>query len=351
MANENTGAGPTTQEMTTEQTAMLAKLAKVMPDAKVFEPKPDGKYYGEAVVLTKDFLVQQVGDNTVVAHPRKQMSEWPFDTASARASQKFLGTVLDVNYDGTKATPAIGEADRWLERKSRQPANEINTAVARSHLGPKVGVYDVPPAQLRLSTRYEGVVVAVNGDSVIQRINSRTAIVHNVGAEEAKKLGAGQQIAVQYKDGALSKVAEIEHAQSIEQIKARNRAEPQQGHADGKSLDPEAARKNSFFFARGIVRNGYGQDAKIYDAAKVDPEGKVRGAVVAVADHHVMQRVGAKSFIAHDRSALDGEIKRGALVEVMYENNRGLVTEQPRRRDRQQGQEQAAPRRSQGVER
>lgn len=343
MATETSGTEATETKLTPAERSALQKLAKVFPNAKLFEPKENGKYYGEAVLVTKDHLFQQVGELTVVKHARSAMQSWDFDTNTPKAADKFRGTVLNVAYEGNKSQVSIADPDRWLERTARTPANEVNTAIARSLLGKDVGVYDAPPRELRLNSQYEGVVLAVNNTSLIQRINSRTAIVHEVSADDARKFGSGQQVAVEYKDGAAPSVAEIDRTQS----KARERSnEPSQGQSTDRNVDPETAKRNSFFLARNVVRNGYGSDVKIYDATKVSPEGQFKGTVVAVTDHHVMQRVASKSFIAHERTNLDNEVKRGTLVELTYKDGRATAVEMERRRDRQQSQERAAPQRS-----
>lgn len=345
MASEN-ATGTTQHTLSVADAKALKKLPQMqelIAAGKLYEPKENGKYYGPVLLATKDSLFQQVGESTFVKHSRAAMASWPFETDTPRSAEKFRGTVLDVNYDGAKATPAIGNPERWMEREARTPATELVAAIAKSHLGQNVGVYNAPSELMGMSTRYEGVVVAVHQNSVIQRINSRTAIVHEVSPEVAQKLGAGQQVAVQYEKGVISQVSEIDRTQS----KARGRAdESDNGKSAGRNVDPETAKRNSFFFARNIVRDGYGTDVKIYDAMKVSPEGQFKGTVVAVTDHHVMQRVGAKSFIAHERSNLDNEVKRGALVELTYKDGRANAVEMERRRDRQQSQERAAPQRS-----
>lgn len=341
--NESRTPGPEGTQLSKEQKQMLAKLEKLMPKAKVFEPKVDGKYYGEAVLLTKDFLVQQVGENTVVAHPRKKMNEWPFQTDTPKAAEKFLGSVLDVNYEAGKSSPNLADPDRWLERKARTPAREIDTAIARSHLGQNFGVYSVPPSQLGLNTRYEGIVVAVNDGNVIQRINSRTAMVHEVGAERAKEFGAGQKVAIDYEKGALQKI------EVLDQARSRSREAPErvanQGREVGTEKSPEAQMRESFFIARNTVRRNYGDDIKVYDAKKVGQDPSFDGTIVAASKHHVIQRVAAKSFIAHERASLDKDVAVGKFMQIAYTGDKAKTTEMEVRRDREQ---QRAPEQSRG---
>jgi hypothetical protein len=333
--------------LTAEQKRMMKKIREVMPGGKVFEPKPNGRYYGEVLFANKDYLVQQVGSNTLVAHPRNQLGELPVgnDKGTERNLAKFSGSVIDVNYEGTSGAVAISNPDRWIERTARTPANDMATAVARSHLGQNVGVFNAPSPAVGLSTRYEGIVVAVNENQLIQRIDSRTALVHDVGTEVAKQFGAGQQVAVQYEQGNLGKVETI----AKERTRGRDSAPREHGgeRSNGRAQDPEAAHRSSFFHARKIVRDTYGSDMKIYDAAKVGQDPKFTGTVVAMTDHHVMQRISANKVIAHERSALSGDLKRGAFVEIAYAQGRAAAVEREVRRDRQ------APSRSvsQGVSR
>lgn len=323
------------QAMTTEQKRLVQKVGKVMPDAKIHAPKENGKYYGAILFADKNFVVQQVGEKTVVAHPRESMGQLPLEPG--RALGKLNGTVVDVNYTGKDSSILPADPERWHERTNRTPAAEMHASVARSHLGENVGVYNPPSQDAGLSPRYEGVVVAVNDTHLIQRINSRTAIVHEVSDETAKRFGVGEVIAVKYDNGKLLSVEPHERQRSQEQ-----RAERQAPERESASRDPEdAARAKSFNLARNVTRHNYGKDSKIYLAERLDVEqGKYRGPVVAMTDHHVMQRVGKDRFVAHNRGDLQGELGVGKFVEVTYAQKRAQVMAAQRRADRARDQQQ-----------
>jgi len=326
MAEEKSVQGE--KVLTAEQKRLIAKVQSMLPEAKLFEPKADGKYYGSVLFADKSHLVQQVGDNTVVVHDRKHLGELPLDQdKGARALAKLNGAVIDVNYKGLDGAVAHANQERWLERTARTPAVEPFASIAKAHLGQGVSVYDPPGAAAKLSPAYEGVVVASTENHLIQRINSRTAYVHNVGAELAKQFGAGQHVAITYENGALKRV------EAIEKERTRGREAPERD-TPKRSLDPEAARKNSFHFARNIIKGTYGADVKFYDPAKLGQDPSFKGTLVAVTDHHVMQRIASNKFVAHQRENLDGEIHRGKFTQVAYTNGRGLVTEHDVRRDR-----------------
>ena len=338
MADEKSVTNEPTPAVSAEQKSMMKKLQDVMPGAKVHEPKENGNYYGAVLFANKHFVVQQVGDNTAVAHPRKEMGELPLDPtlSNTKALTKLAGTVVDVKYDGKTSTVAPADPERWNERMARTPASEQHTELARAHLGPNVGVFNPPSADKGLSPRYEGVVVAVNDTHLVQRINSRTAIVHAVDADTAKAIGVGQQVGIEYDNGSLKKVEEIARQQS--QAKAQDKGS-REAEADrsGKPAS-EAERRNSFHFGRKIVLGIYGEESKIYDAIKVDGEkGKFGGPIVAVTDHHAIQRVGKAAFISHEKSLVQGEIKRGKSVDIQYQNGRATVA--PRQLAQQQAQQ------------
>ncbi len=319
----------------TEQ-KMLKKVHEMDPDARVHSPTATGKYYGEVLYADKHYVVQQVGPASYVAHSREQLGELPLDTGkeTTRALGKFGGSVVDINYDNAKGAVAIADPERWHERKAREPANEHHASLARSYLGEGVGVYTPPPASLGLSARYEGVVVAVEGNHAIQRINARTALVHDLG-DRAQTITAGQRVAVSYEKGALREVEGL--------AKGRSRTPQSQERSTDKQRKPavdktpeQQQRETSFFIARNTVRRTFGNDIKLYDALKVGNDPKFTGRIVAVSAQHVVQRVGSNSFIAHERASLDKDMAIGKFVEVAYAGNRARTQERDVRRDRQQ---------------
>jgi hypothetical protein len=338
--------------LTAEQKAILKKVAKLMPEAKVFEPKEKGNYYGPIVYADKKNVVQQVGDNTVVAHPRAGMTV-------AEGQGLAAASVVSVKYDADLKAPSLegAEPDRWKERTARTQASPEHTAIARVALGEKVGVY-APPSQAHgLSPKYDGVVAAVTDTHLVQRINSRTAIVHDVGAEIAKQYAAGQQVSVSYDNGKLKAVEAVEHSKSQERTAARQERPERSAAAPARDPD-DAARAKSWVLARNLVNKSYGSEAKIYSAQRVDADaGKFRGPIVAVTDHHVVQRVGkGNSFVSHSRDNLTGiQPQPGRFVQVNYDKGVAQVHEARTQQQQQQQQrpapERPLPSRSQGMSR
>lgn len=350
--------------LSAEQKAILKKVAKLMPEAKVFEPREEGNYYGPIVYADKKHVVQQVGDNTVVAHPRQDMRQTAdfsndLDDARVGFTQGEVVTVAWGHLEGLgKAAPTIEPADpeRWKERAGRIPASPEHTALAREALGEKFGVYNPPSMESGLSPRYEGVVAAVTDTHLIQRINSRTAIVHDVGPEVAKQYAAGQELSVSYDNGKLKAVDAIERPKSQERVAKRQNDRA----ADSRSRDPEdAARAKSWAIARAIVNQTHGTEDKkvaMYSARRLDAEtGKYQGPIVAVTDHHVVQRVGKNNkFVAHTREDLSGvEPRPGQQVLVAYDNGRARIREtRPKEHTQQRpAPERPAPSRNQGMSR
>jgi len=345
------------QETNVAEQRMLQKVQTLMPDARVHNPAEAGKYYGEVLFASKDYVVQQVGPQSVVAHPRGQLGDLPLDNAKpgVRALEKFGGAVVDVNYDNGKGTVGLADPERWHERKSREPATEQQTTLARSYLGEQVGVYKPPMPALGISARYEGVVVNASATHAIQRINGRTAIVHDLGdhgKDLATLLEKGQKAAFVYDKGTLKGIEPIERERGRERdSQGKSATQQHEQNREGREKSPEDLKRESFFIARNTVRHNYGSDIKIYDAAKVGNDPKFEGRIVAQSSQHVIQRVAAKSFIAHERSALDADLKVGKFVEIAYAGDRAKTAEKEVRRDRQSEVSREPAQRNQGMSR
>ncbi|MCD0253098.1 hypothetical protein JWH16_04415 [Xanthomonas campestris pv. campestris] len=323
------------------QKAVLKKVKTMAPDAKLFEAKPDGKYYGPVLYADKKHVVQQVGADTYVTHPRSQLGQLPIEGGeTARSLSKLGGTVVAVNYQGNKAEIAPADSDRWHERQLRTPASAEHAAIATKALGDRFSAYEPPGAEWGLSPKYDGVIVGVTDDHLIQRINSRTAMVHNVGPEVAKQFVAGQEATVRYDNG------RFKDAQTIERPKEQERQQPTRERAQSQVRDPDdAARAASWKLAKNLVTNAHGSDIKLYAASRLDADsGKYRGPIVAMTDHHVIQRVGnANKFVAHSRDALQGDLQTGRFTQINYTQGKAQVHPVQRSQDRQAGQEQGRP--------
>lgn len=344
------------EQQTPEQKAMMKKVAELMPNAQVFAPREGGTYYGPILYAGKNYVAQQVGEGTVVAHPRAQVQAVDSMGQQAyRLGPKSRGDVVSVAW--TKENGAYIEAadpERWKERAARVPASPEHSAAAREALGEKFGVYYPPAPEAGLSPRYDGVVAGVTDTALIQRINSRTAIVHEVGADVARQYGAGQEVSVSYDNGKLMQVSAIERPKSQERD-AQQRSRGQEGPARDPADD--AARAKSWAMARNLVKNSGVSEPKIYAAERVDAKaGQFRGTIVAVTDHHVVQRVGTNSYIAHDRHKLEGDrVRAGQPAQINYDNGKAHVAAAERRRSTQEQERPAparpAPNRSQGMSR
>lgn len=331
--------------ITPDQAAVAKKVAKAMPDARIFEPKDKGNYYGPVVFADKKHVAQQVGEQTVVVHSRADMK---LSGEGDKAPSFKKGEVVSVQWahaeDVGRSVPTIEAADpeRWKERAARTPASEQHTKLARDVLGERFGVYNAPSAEAALSPRYEGVIAATTDSHLIQRVNSRTAIVHAVGPELAQQYAAGQEVAVSYDNGKVREVAEVQRTR--EQKVERPTPAREQGPTRD---DDDKAKARSFVLARNLVRQSHGPDAKLYNASRVDDQaGKFRGPLVSVTDHHAVQRVGNDGkFIVHDRASLEGEVRTGRFVQIDYDKGRAQVKEaQTRRQQREQTQSRAPAR-------
>lgn len=327
-----------TPEMTAAQKAMLKKLTKVMPEAKLFEPRAGGSYYGPIVASDKNFVMQQVGDNTVVAHPKGDLS--------LPADMKLkVGQVINVAHSkANEVTPGVPTAtlemadpSRWQERAARTPASIEHAALAKNALGDRVGVFNAPSADKGLSPSYEGVIAVVTDEHIIQRINSRAAIVHHVGADVARDFGAGQEAVIRYDNG------RFKDAQAVERSTEQAPDRAQRGRTDPDRTPDDKARAASWVLAKNLVKKSHGEDLKLYSAKRVDAEaGRFRGPIVAMTDHHVIQRVGtSNTFVAHSRDDLQGELQTGRFAQINYAQGKAQSQLIERNQDRKRGQGRA----------
>lgn len=325
----------TQAQMSAEQKAVLKKLSKLMPEAKLFEPRAGGNYYGPIIANDKNFVVQQVGDNTVVAHPKAQLA-LPSDM------KLKVGQVVSVAHakantveqGAPSASLESSDPSRWQERAARTPASAEHTAIAREALGDKFTVSNAPPHDKGLSPTYEGVFAAVTDDHLIQRINSRTAIVHNVGPDVAKQFAAGQEAVVRYDNG------RFKDAQAVERSKEQERPRPtRERNADQLRSPDDKARAASWALAKNLVAKSYGSDIKVYSAQRLDGvAGKFRGPIVAMTDHHVVQRVGTSNkFVSHSREDLQGELQTGRFTQINYDHGKAQAQRIQRSQERPQG--------------
>jgi hypothetical protein len=331
MAQEQTA----TPELTAEQKAALKKLSKVMPDAKLYEPRAGGNYYGPIVATDKNYVLQQVGENNVIAHSKSTL-------AIQSGFKPTVGQVVNVAHPKSaevgvsNASLEAADPSRWQERVARTPASDEHTLAARAALGEKFSVFNAPAADKGLSPTYEGVIAAVTDEQLIQRINSRTAIVHHVGADIAKQFGEGQEAVVRYDNGQLKEVVPVERAKTQEQ------ARPARVRDDQGRSATDADRAASWALAKNIVAKAHGSDIKMYAAERVgNGEGKFRGQIVALTDHHAVQRVGtANTFIAHSRDGLQGDLQVGRFKQINYAEGRGVVHQVQRAQGRAPAQDQ-----------
>lgn len=322
------------QEMTTEQKAVLKKVQDRAPGAKLFETRSNGNYYGPVLYADKKNVVQQVGSDSYVVHPRQHLGPLPTESETARSLAKLNGVVVTVQYTGEKAEMKPADPDRWYERQARTPASREHSDLAKQVLGARFEAFNPPPLGHPVSPKYEGVIAAVTDDHLIQRINSRTAIVHNVGPEVAKQFGAGQEAVVSYDNG------RFKEAQVVERQKAQEQSRPARERTGEARSPDDAARAASWVLAKNIAAKSYGSDIKLYSAARVDAEaGKFRGPIVAMTDHHVVQRVGqGNSFVAHAREDLKGDLQTGRFTQINYDHGKAQAQIIERGQNRGQGQ-------------
>jgi len=90
------------------------------------------------------------------------------------------------------------------------------------------------------------------------------------------------------------------------------------GEVDGRRPPSDPAIKESFAAAETVARKIMGEQARTYPADT--DSGKYRGEVIGETDHHIIQRLSAKSAVAHEKYLLPGPANPGQNVLVAYSN-------------------------------
>ena len=105
------------------------------------------------------------------------------------------------------------------------------------------------------------------------------------------------------------------------------------GEVDGRRPPSEQAIKESFAAAEETARKVMGEKVKTYQADT--DSGKYRGEVLAETEHHVLQKVSAKSAVAHEKHLLPGAATPTQNVLIAYSNQVAqLKPNQERQRSR-----------------
>jgi hypothetical protein len=87
---------------------------------------------------------------------------------------------------------------------------------------------------------------------------------------------------------------------------------------NGRRPPGETELQDSFADAEKQTKEKLGKSARLY-AADSD-SGKYRGEVLGETDHHVLQKIGPKSVVAHPRNLIPEALSPGQSVAVNYSN-------------------------------
>jgi antirestriction protein ArdC len=95
------------------------------------------------------------------------------------------------------------------------------------------------------------------------------------------------------------------------------------GEVDGRRPPSEADLQRSLADAEKRTKDSLGRAARVYTADA--DSGKYRGEVLGETDHHVLQRIGPKSVVAHPKSLIPESLAAGQSVAVNYSNLQAQV--------------------------
>jgi len=101
------------------------------------------------------------------------------------------------------------------------------------------------------------------------------------------------------------------------------------GEVYGRRPPGDQAMKESFAAAEAVTRKIMGEQARTYPADT--DSGKYRGEVIGETDHHIIQRLSAKSAVAHEKHLLPGPATPAQNVLVAYSNQVAQLKPNPDR--------------------
>jgi antirestriction protein ArdC len=255
-------------------------------------------------------------------------------------------TVKDVRLEGKaleqesprQSLEKASEKDRenGLDTKDQALYSEL-VALKNQHMGKDARLFRARDNTGR--SLYDGPVIAETGSHVIQKLSDDTAIVHEK-TNLQRDVEVGDDVSIVYENGkAHVEDSALGHDKSQDRKEHERNSQELQDAPGSKGGYQERDNRASFFSARNMVLQQLGKDTKVYDAARVDVEkGKFTGTVIAISDHHVMQRIGANTVISHEKSDLAGVLSQGAFVQIQYQNGIGSISpmEKQLSRDRDQ---------------
>lgn len=331
------------------------------PEIKTYAAREDGRYSGRIVHIDGTHAVQDLNGKSVIVHDLAKLQGAQHQSALHPLGESLeTGKRLTIEYgkenvligpeqpreprregqgraaDGREPSSEGQAQSRDQQGREKGPekagagepvANEL-TALKNAHMGKDAKMYMA--RENNGFSSYTGTVIAETGSHILQRLNDKTVIVHEK-VNVNKDVEVGQNVNLTYSKGRVyvndpSQDRQQQRGQA--QDKSGERA-PDQGRAD---TDP----RQSFFQARSIILKEFGQGSKVYDP-NLD-KGDYKGQVVVITDKHVGQRLGANTFVIHDKGNLSGEYHKGQSVQVKYANQRATAVELTRTQGRDQGQ-------------
>ena len=159
-------------------------------------------------------------------------------------------------------------------------------------------------------SNYTGTIVAETGNYVLQKLSDKSVVVHEKTTLQ-KDVEVGENVSIIYHRGHINIVDSSQKEQEKSHLRALEQASfTQQELSQG------------FHKARQIIQKEFGKEVKVYDA-NID-KGDYQGQVVLITDHHVGQRLGANTFVLHEKERLSGEYHKGKSVQVQYNNQKAL---------------------------
>lgn len=104
----------------------------------------------------------------------------------------------------------------------------------------------------------------------------------------------------------------------------------------GSNKINNAEQEQAFLQAKKQILNEFGKQVKVQEPNCKD--GTYRGQAVLITDKYVGQRLGANTFILHNKAQLIGDYTKGKFVSIQYNNYKGLSMDV--RRVKEKGKEQ-----------
>jgi antirestriction protein ArdC len=263
-----------------------------LPPKEAFRSAPD--YYGTALHELAHWTGHPTRLNRQTLNESYRFGDPNYAKEELRAelTSVFLAAERGIPHNPEQHAAYVGS---WINALKNNK-NEIFRAAKDAHTATDyiIGLERSKESQLRRETS-EHVAVFEQGTSTVNIVEKETATEHRNHTPTTKP--------------------RVPDAQAPAKVQTEKILD---GEVDGRRLPSETELRSSLADAEKQTRDTLGKSARLY-TADLD-SGKYRGEVLGATDHHVLQKIGPKSVVAHPKSLISEALSPGQSVAVNYSN-------------------------------